>query len=71
MIRRWLLFLILLLPIPFAALFILLLPSGSAPLPPADGIAFVNAALACLALVGIAAVLLLAAHRFHRKNSEI
>ncbi len=70
MIRRWLLFLMLLLPIPFAALFILLLPSGSAPLPPAEGIAFVNAALACLALVGIAAVLAVASRRFHRQSGE-
>lgn len=67
MIRRWLLFLILLLPIPFAVLFILLLPSG---FPPAEGIAPVNAALACLALVGIAVVLAVASRRFHRQSGE-
>ena len=69
MSRRWLLFLVLL-PIPFAVGLAFLLPSGFASLPTAASISCLNAALACLALIGIGAVLLLAAHRFHRKNSE-
>lgn len=69
--RRWLFLLTVLLPIPFAVGIAFLLRSGSASIPSSEGATSVNAALACLALSGIAAVLLLAAHRFHRKNSEI